>query len=1739
MKIAILEKEIIIVTLIMLLITPIFAASNAFGFTSTQFAASNKYEQSTAKQKISQYLIEQMTEYKTQENPLIRILIKYNPTLRAMLPERLKVLNEFKIVPLISALASTSEIEQLAKLEGVEYIYPDMKVYASSETPLRPTNPSANDAKNFLPAANSIPQTPWFGEYPCFLNESTSIIKADELWADGITGQGVIIAVLDTGINKYHPDLDDLDDDPATCDPKVLAENAFIEEPIMEVGDPMDYNGHGTHVASIAAGTGGTGGMSYYGTYFGGELFNGTIWPGTERGAAPDAYLYNVKVLNSGGWGYDSWIVAGIEWAVDHGADIISMSLGGSPAGPPEEDPMALALEAATEHDVVCVVAAGNSGFGYFSLGSPAYDPKIITVGATTETNELADFSSRGPEQFELHAKPDILAPGACIVAAFAGFTDVVFFGWQVFYWELSGTSMATPHVAGSAALLLQAFPGATPYAVKSAMMLGAQDLGLDPMAQGAGLLDVTKARELMSNAPKEDRNANIPKETVSRGQISLRNKPNFTDVSILVENSFCYAWMMSTFLDTLAQYGATITYGSSPYTNDILVDPITEQPLYDVFVLSEPYFVDESLISASTLSYYLQHNGTVLFTGDKFELIKDYANWTRQWGISWDNKAVGGLSSNLTSHATTEGIQEIYFGNPMGSLILDSSVDPAPQCIAWDPLFPGVAVWETPAPSSGKVIVLSDDGILGDQFIQVADNMMFGFNIIKWLTGSVDMYACESQLVPIIESLHPYPGDSDLWVPVFAPLGSDWISLHFTKIDVEYGYDFVTIYDELMNPVDMYTGYYENVWTRAVNGEMLWVELQSDRSYEYWGYAADAYLYGNIASMAHEIAIGGSWNKYVVANSTFTLGVDVQNFGNYTEDVMLRMSVFDGMDILVNDWNFANVTLASGEAAAVDATPEVILNATNRCDRSGPHAYIFTVIGYIYNSSSGMPPYLETYFNNNMFFGEVTAVPKTARTGLNPILSVITPKEITSTGAPLITMFPKDFTMHNITAFVSGGALENVKFQITGSAAQIAGFVNVSEFTYHTWIDTLPDPSPAYFIPNTTIASSSFFDIDNVEAPTMLCAPLQVYVAENTLPGVYEGTLELINGTSTLASINLSFEVKNAKYKILWEDYYNDYQNQWLDCERLWGGSTWGLGVFEWWKLASKAGFDIDSLHQQAYLKRHAGFFGMETFDPLGIIAYGGYDALVLHDCDFSFRPAEISMLRQLYKTGKLDVAVLLDGGSEWMSNFTSHYGINISGSNIDLLVDKFDKTHPIFEGVNNFTLYGGPMLNVGTPEVSSATRGIAVATGDLGISSEGGFVVATNEMQATSHLASRMVVVSDANTFEFLEYSDYVFWLYTYIFTGEGVIGKTGTNVFAVNLLKWLDPQFTNQAPEVDYFNASPSTAKIGVTVSVDTIVHDPDGDNFNVTVAVHAPDDSWSNATVVAVGGHWYRSFTVTQEGMYDVYVVAVDSYGATTELLGATVEAVNATPEIVSASISPANVVQGGKVFIVVSVKDAEDGAPVGTQVSVIAPGGSSYSYNFSNVLFANVNFDTSGKPIGVYSVSVATQDSNGAQTVATVGLFETQAPPANNAPMIKSYAVSPSKTFTGESVFITVGCEDAEDGVPANITLIITAPNGTTITHTFNGMSVASLSFNTGNKPIGVYQVTATVQDSEGAMTSGVIGDFEVKATLAAEFPMREATLGVSIVGLILLIAAVLLLFMRLPRKPKPEPTPTQ
>ena len=258
------------------------------------------------------------------------------------------------------------------------------------------------------------------------LADSVPFIGAPELWDMGINGSSITIAILDTGIDEDHPNFIW-----PNGTSKVIASVSMIDYDFNGTPDesPDDVIGHGTHCAGIAAGLGVE------------EL-------GIAPGVAPGAKLMNVKVLCNEGWGYDSWVINGIEWAVENGADVISMSLGGPAVN--DTDPLAETVNWAVEQGVVVAVAAGNEGPLFFSIDTPGIAEKAITVGACDKWGFLAGFSSRGPTP-ELRVKPDILAPGVGITSSI----PMEYGG--VATW--SGTSMATPHVAGAAALLLQAHP--------------------------------------------------------------------------------------------------------------------------------------------------------------------------------------------------------------------------------------------------------------------------------------------------------------------------------------------------------------------------------------------------------------------------------------------------------------------------------------------------------------------------------------------------------------------------------------------------------------------------------------------------------------------------------------------------------------------------------------------------------------------------------------------------------------------------------------------------------------------------------------------------------------------------------------------------------------------------------------------------------------------------------------------------------------------------------------------------------------------------------------------------------------------------------------------------------------------------------------------------------------------------------------------------------------------------------
>ncbi|GLH98076.1 S8 family serine peptidase [Phytohabitans aurantiacus] len=291
------------------------------------------------------------------------------------------------------------------------------------------------------------------------LDQSVPQIGAPTAWASGYTGKGVTVAVLDTGVDLSHPDLAG----------KVAEARNFSEAE--EDGDTI---GHGTHVASIIAGSGAASGGKY-------------------KGVAPDARLVSGKVCESFGC-TESAILAGMQWAAaDMDATVINMSLGGGDT--PEIDPLEEAVNTLTaQYGALFAIAAGNSGSGDGTIESPGSADAALTVGAVDKSDELADFSSRGPRIGDDALKPDITAPGVDIVAAKGAGTDI---GDPVgtAYTSLSGTSMATPHVAGAVALLAQVHPDWTAGQLKAALTASAKpNPALSGYQQGAGRVDVARA---------------------------------------------------------------------------------------------------------------------------------------------------------------------------------------------------------------------------------------------------------------------------------------------------------------------------------------------------------------------------------------------------------------------------------------------------------------------------------------------------------------------------------------------------------------------------------------------------------------------------------------------------------------------------------------------------------------------------------------------------------------------------------------------------------------------------------------------------------------------------------------------------------------------------------------------------------------------------------------------------------------------------------------------------------------------------------------------------------------------------------------------------------------------------------------------------------------------------------------------------------------------------------------------
>ncbi len=324
-------------------------------------------------------------------------------------------------------------------------------------------------------------------------------IGADQLWGPALStaGNGMKIGIIDDGLQATHPYFNPSGfqyppgfpkGQTKYTTPKVIVQRTFAPpSPAWKYAnvpfDPLN-SFHATHVAGIAAGD------------FGAKALGNTI-----SGVAPNAYLGNYKALTipTPGEGLDgnaAEIAAAIEAAVSDGMNVINLSIG-EPEVDPSRDIVVRALDGAAAAGVVPVVAAGNdfTSFGSGTVTSPGNAPDAITVAAATSTDAIADFSSAGPTPVSLQMKPDVTAPGVNVVSSLPTSSQT----WG----QLSGTSMATPHVAGAVALLLERHPDWTVADVKSALVQTADPVHsaagqeVPTTREGGGIVDAPRA-----NAP-------------------------------------------------------------------------------------------------------------------------------------------------------------------------------------------------------------------------------------------------------------------------------------------------------------------------------------------------------------------------------------------------------------------------------------------------------------------------------------------------------------------------------------------------------------------------------------------------------------------------------------------------------------------------------------------------------------------------------------------------------------------------------------------------------------------------------------------------------------------------------------------------------------------------------------------------------------------------------------------------------------------------------------------------------------------------------------------------------------------------------------------------------------------------------------------------------------------------------------------------------------------------------------
>ncbi|SHK26889.1 S8 family serine peptidase [Paramaledivibacter caminithermalis] len=437
-------KKIALITLC----TIIFLSVSIYGFASDDKIKTDKPKAKVKMQKMEKIfdkdkdkLFENLSEKmnKAKDDEEISVIVVFEEKMNKvrnndmkMLLGSYKIKHEYKNIPAVAMKLNKGQINKLSKLDIVNHIEYDEEVKAF------------NDTANY-----------WFGTEKARNDFGLDGDRDGNI--NSYSKDDVVVAVIDTGIDGNHVDLDD---------GKIIGWKDYVNNQIT----PYDDQGHGTHVSGIIAGTG-EGNSDY-------------------EGVAKGAALVGLKVLNNQGSGSMSDVTAAIDWCITnkdvYGIDIINMSLGtsGSSDG---TDSTSLAVNNAVNNGIVVVVAAGNSGPSKYTIGSPGAADKAITVAAMADVGEngfnLTDFSSRGPTA-DGRIKPDIASPGYNITAPKANSSAS--------YIVHSGTSMATPFTAGTIALMLDANPNLNPLQIKNTITSTAEDWGVNgnDIEYGYGRLD-------------------------------------------------------------------------------------------------------------------------------------------------------------------------------------------------------------------------------------------------------------------------------------------------------------------------------------------------------------------------------------------------------------------------------------------------------------------------------------------------------------------------------------------------------------------------------------------------------------------------------------------------------------------------------------------------------------------------------------------------------------------------------------------------------------------------------------------------------------------------------------------------------------------------------------------------------------------------------------------------------------------------------------------------------------------------------------------------------------------------------------------------------------------------------------------------------------------------------------------------------------------------------------------------